>query len=101
MLNHRPQLDIQTPAGELFADPEGLPQLWGWQGFWQIRLRWAVAPLVVVSVLIGRLLGCEFAYLPILVVAFASPIYNAVLRVCSVATRSVLQPSPSSTGCSP
>lgn len=69
-----------TEAGErLFrSDPDRLPQLWGRVGFWQIRLRWAVAPLMIAGVIAARALGFEFRALPILLIAIASPLYNAV-----------------------
>ena len=57
---------------------EDLPQLWGRRGFWQVRLRWAVAPLMLLAAVLGRTAGFEFPIVPILVVAAASPVYNAV-----------------------
>ncbi len=65
----------------LTAGREELPRLWGRQGFWQIRLRWAVAPLMIAGILVGRQLGFEFRVLPILVIALASPVYNGVLAL--------------------
>ena len=55
-----------------------LPLLWGRGGSWQVRLRWAVAPLVLLAAVLGRLAGFEFPIVPIFVVAAASPLYNAV-----------------------
>lgn len=55
-----------------------LPQLWGRRGFWQIRLRWAVAPAMVAGVLIGQALGFQLRATPILAIAFASLVYNAL-----------------------
>jgi signal transduction histidine kinase len=66
---------------QLTAGREGLPQLWGRQGFWQIRLRWAVAPLMIIGIVIGRLLGFEFRVVPILVIALASPVYNGLFAL--------------------
>ncbi|MCP4201468.1 MAG: GAF domain-containing sensor histidine kinase [bacterium] len=63
---------------DLAAGRDGLPRLWGHQGFWQIRLRWAVAPLMIVAVAAGRALGFEFQVVPILIIALASPAYNAL-----------------------
>ena len=63
---------------EQYARSDRLPQLWGRIGFWQIRLRWAVAPLMIAGVIAARALGFEFRALPILLIAIASPIYNAV-----------------------
>ena len=60
---------------------ETLPRLWGRRGFWQIRLRWAVAPLMIAGVLVGRALGFGFETLPILLIALASLVYNALLRL--------------------
>jgi len=54
-----------------------LPQLWGRRGFWQIKLRWGVAPLMIVSILIGRFLGFEFRVLPLVLIAAASLVYNS------------------------
>ena len=75
----RPPTSDYSP--QLTAGREGLPQLWGRQGFWQIRLRWAVAPLMIAGIVIGRLLGFEFRVVPILVIALASLIYNALLAL--------------------
>ena len=55
----------------------GMPHLWGRRGFWQIKLRWGVAPLMIAGVIAGKALGFEFRALPILMIALASPIYNA------------------------
>jgi signal transduction histidine kinase len=63
-------------AQRLAASGLDLPRLWGRQGFWQVRLRWAVAPTIVASVAIGLLLGFEFPVLPVLLIAAASPLYN-------------------------
>ncbi len=70
-----------TPAAEApFAvEHYSLPRLWGSRGFWQIRLRWAVAPLMIFGSFAGILIGFEFPIVPILLIAIASPIYNAVL----------------------
>ena len=54
------------------------PQLWGRRGFWLIRLRWAVAPLMIASLLVGRALGFGFETTPILLIALASLVYNCV-----------------------
>ena len=76
--------EIRAEAGvspQLKAGREGVPQLWGRQGFWQIRLRWAVAPLMIAGVIAGRALGFEFEVLPILAIALASPIYNGLFAL--------------------
>ena len=44
---------------EAIARLHNLPQLWGRRGFWQIRLRWAVAPLMIAGVALGEALGFE------------------------------------------
>jgi len=53
-----------------------LPRLWGRRGFWQIKLRWAVAPVMFLGILVGVLSGFEFPVIPVLLVAIASPLYN-------------------------
>jgi signal transduction histidine kinase len=63
---------------EAIARFHNLPQLWGRRGFWQIRLRWAVAPLMFAGVALGEALGFELRTGPILLIALASPVYNAV-----------------------
>ncbi len=72
----------EPPAGpperERLAEQQRLPQLWGRSGFWQIRLRWAVAPVMIAGVLIAQALGFELRALPILLIAVASPLYNAL-----------------------
>ena len=73
--------EIASLSPQLTAGREGLPQLWGRQGSWQIRLRWAVAPLMIAGLIIGRLLGFEFPLLPILAIALASPIYNGLFAL--------------------
>lgn len=68
--------DFQKPG----HDPVGgrdMPQLWGRRGFWQVKLRWGVAPVMIAGTLVGRALGFEFQVLPILLIALASPVYNA------------------------
>ncbi len=60
------------------TEQERLPQLWGRRGFWQIRLRWAVAPLIIAGVLVGREMGFEFRSTPVVLIAITSPVYNAV-----------------------
>jgi signal transduction histidine kinase len=62
---------------ELVGGRAQLPGLWGRRGFWQTKLRWAVAPLMVAGLLLGHALGFELPVVPILLIALASPIYNA------------------------
>ncbi|MBZ0089428.1 MAG: GAF domain-containing protein, partial [Thermoanaerobaculia bacterium] len=69
-----------------------LPQLWGRRGFWQIRLRWAVAPVMIAGVLIGQALGFELRALPILASALASPVYNALFAW--IFSRQARRPEP-------
>ena len=56
---------------------KNLPQLWGRRGFWQIKLRWGVAPLMIAGILIGRFLGFELRELPLVLIAAASLVYNS------------------------
>ena len=60
------------------AAPNSLPRLWGRRAFWQIRLRWAVAPLMVAGVFAGQTLGFELRAAPILLIALGSLLYNGV-----------------------
>ena len=83
-----------TYSPELTAGREGLPRLWGRQGFWQIRLRWAVAPLMIAGIIIGRTLGFEFPMLPILIIALASPVYNGVFALVLRRFRGLLEVDP-------
>lgn len=69
---------IQQAVRDLVASPGRLPLLWGRRGFWQIRLRWLVAPVMLAGVAIGRGLGFRFAVVPIVIVAAASLAYNAI-----------------------
>jgi len=80
---------------DLAAGRGGLPQLWGRQGFWQIRLRWAVAPLMLVGIVVGKALGFEFNTLPIVVIALASPLYNAMFALVFGRYRNELESEPS------
>ena len=54
-----------------------LPRPWGRRGWLQIRLRWAVAPLMLAGLALARALGFELPAVPILLVALAIPLYNA------------------------
>ena len=68
-----------TPASLQFESGSyRLPRLWGSSGFWQIKLRWAVAPVMFLGILVGVLLGFEFPVFPVLAIAIASPLYNLV-----------------------
>ncbi len=71
-----------------------LPRLWGRRGFWQIRLRWAVAPLMLASLVIGRALGFEFAMGPILLIAGAILVYNAFFALIYSRFREQLASDP-------
>ncbi len=70
--------------GPSAVDPEidsgrfRLPRLWGRQGVWQIRLRWAVAPLMVGGLAAGRQIGFDLPWLPILLIAIAISLYNLI-----------------------
>ncbi len=79
---------------ELTAGREGLPQIWGRQGFWQIRLRWTVAPLMIAGIVVGQLLGFQFRVVPILVIALASPMYNGLLALALTRYGGRLQAEP-------
>jgi signal transduction histidine kinase len=61
-------------------EPRGsdLPLLWGRSGFWQIKLRWGVAPLMIAAIVAGRALGFEFREAPIVAIALASLAYNSL-----------------------
>ncbi len=63
---------------DLSAGRRGLPKLWGRQGFWQIRMRWAVAPLMIAGIVAGRLLGFEFQLWPIAAIAAINLAYNVL-----------------------
>lgn len=65
-------------AADSLAAHFRLPQLWGRRGFWQIRLRWAVAPMMILGVLLAEALGFELDRPAIFGIAVASPLYNAV-----------------------
>jgi len=67
-----------APVNGAVGVPQGLPRLWGRRGIWQVRLRWAVAPLMFAGVLAGEALGFELRATPILLIALAIPVYNAV-----------------------
>ena len=76
MTSSAPKTEFQKRAWDL-THGQGMPQLWGRRGFWQIKLRWAVAPLMIAGVFAGKALGFEFRVLPVLLIALASPVYNA------------------------
>ncbi|MEO8195879.1 MAG: GAF domain-containing sensor histidine kinase [Thermoanaerobaculia bacterium] len=55
----------------------GLPRVWGRRALWQIRLRWAVAPLMAAGVWAAAALGFELPATAILLIAAASLTYNS------------------------
>jgi len=63
---------------ELSGSEKGLPHLWGARGFWQIKLRWGVAPVMLAGILVGWWIGFEFPVLPVVFIALGSLAYNAV-----------------------
>ncbi len=63
---------------DLSAGRQGVLRLWGRQGFWQIRMRWAVAPLMIAGVVAGLLLGFEFRWWPIVAIALVNLAYNVL-----------------------
>ena len=71
-----------------------LPQLWGRRGLWQIRLRWAVAPLMAAGVWIAVALGFELRAAPILLIAAASLAYNAIFAWVYVRWANALASEP-------
>ncbi|MGB5401001.1 MAG: hypothetical protein WBO71_12365 [Thermoanaerobaculia bacterium] len=74
MLRDDPIIASDLAARELIPGRQNLPQLWGRRGFWQIRMRWAVAP--------------------ILWVALASPFYNSFFAWIFSRYESRLQADP-------
>ncbi len=85
----RPRFEPDLSAGR-----RGLPQLWGREGFWQIRVRWAVAPLMIAGVFTGRLLGFELALVPIVTIALANLAYNALFALVFRRYRDRLRADP-------
>ena len=78
MAEPRPRAVSSSAQRQLLATRFDLPQLWGRRGFWQIRLRWAVAPVMIAGLALGHRAGFELPVVPILLIALASPLYNAV-----------------------
>jgi len=70
------RLDILQALG-LIATPENRPLLWERRGYWQVRFRWIVTPVMLVGVAIVRRMGFEFATIPVLAVALSIAVYNA------------------------
>ncbi len=71
-----PRFELDLNAGR-----GGLPQIWGRQGFRQIRLRWAVPPLMIAGIVAGRLLGFELPVMPIAAIALVNLAYNALFAL--------------------
>lgn len=71
-----------------------LPKLWGRQGFWQIKFRWAVAPFMLAGLVIGGLLGFELPVVPIVLIALSSPLYNSVFAILFSRYRTRLEREP-------
>lgn len=78
MAEPTPRIESSPRGRRFLAAQQDLPQLWGRRGFWQIRLRWAVAPLMVVGLALAHRFGFELPVVPILLIALASPVYNAI-----------------------
>lgn len=74
----RSPAETRPPEFGANGEPYSLPRLWGRRGVWQVRLRWAVAPVMVAGVLLAEALGFELRARPILLVALASLAYNAL-----------------------
>ena len=79
MSSSAPQLAVDRSHFGTAESVGDLPRLWGRRGLWQIRIRWAVAPLMIAGVAVGQALGFEFETVPILLIAAASLVYNASL----------------------
>ena len=94
MLRDDPIISSELAALELIPGRQNLPQLWGRRGFWQIKLRWAVGPLMVAGVVVGLALGFQFPVVPILCIALASPLYNAFFAWIFSRYESRLQAEP-------
>jgi signal transduction histidine kinase len=93
-----PTLDPEKSTRELMPEFVGgrsqLPKLWGRQGFWQIKLRWAVAPFMLAGLVIGHLLGFELPVVPIVLIAISSPLYNSVFALLFSRYRMRLEREP-------
>jgi len=70
------RLDILQALGRIAA-PENRPLLWERRGHWQVGFRWAVTPVMLAAVYVGRRMGFEFATVPVLAVAGSILVYNA------------------------
>lgn len=68
-------------ARDFTGQGKSLGRLWRRRSIWQVRLRWAVPPSILVGVLAGRALGFEFEYRPLLVVAAGILGYNVALAL--------------------
>ncbi len=79
---------------DLSAGRGGLPQLWGRQGFWQIKMRWAVAPLMIAGIVAGKLLGFDFQLVPIAAIALVNLAYNVLFARILGRHRDRLQDEP-------
>jgi len=65
-----------------FAQPgASLGRLWRLRSYWQVRLRWLVPPAILACVAIGRSLGFELHWVPIVGVAVAIAAYNLLLVI--------------------
>lgn len=70
---------MTADAPQIVADDlDQLLQPWGRRGFWQIRIRWAVAGLILAALAVARAAGFAVPAGPVLVVAAAVLLYNLV-----------------------
>ncbi len=91
MVESRADMEGLSPA-----PVEGrLPRLWGRRGFWQTKLRWAVAPVMFAGLLAGWALGFEVAVMPIVLIAVTSLVYNAIFAwLCTHRVSRLAQRTP-------
>ncbi|MCP3956857.1 MAG: HAMP domain-containing histidine kinase [bacterium] len=71
-----------------------MPRLWRRHGLWQIRMRWAVAPLMIAGVVVGRLFGFDFPLVPIAALALVNLAYNTLFRLILGRNRDRLRADP-------
>jgi len=65
-------------SGEAHNESVRLTHLWGRRGFWQIQIRWIVAPSILGSALLARVIGFEFRILPVAIIALCVAAYNVL-----------------------
>ena len=91
MMRTSPMQGFQRLAQEFTSQGHSLGRLWRRRSLWQVRLRWAVPPAILLCAGGASALGFRLNWLPLLVVAGGILAYNTVIAAVSARIRSAPQ----------